>query len=201
MFGGKAANEPHFRVVVEDHNIQIREYHSYTMANVVVDEPFNKATRVAFKQLFDYISGDNSGSEKIDMTAPVLVIPKSISTISQTKHVQPNSKTAPAVLDQSRQGWAVAFVLPEGMNSATSPTPADSRITLHDVPAKRVAAIRFTGRLRTAPLEIQRQQLSDWLHKNSLEHDGDWRVAGYNPPWTLPPLRRNEIMVTLTNAD
>jgi DNA gyrase inhibitor GyrI len=95
------------------------------------------------------------------------------------------------------ESWTIAFVLPEGVTAETAPTPTDDRVTLRDLPSRRVASIKFTGRFRNAAAEEKRQLLADWLAARGLTHQGDWQFAGYNPPWTVPALRRNEVLVTL----
>jgi hypothetical protein len=95
------------------------------------------------------------------------------------------------------ESWTIAFALPEGMTAATAPIPTDQRVTLRDLPARRVASITFSGRFRNAVAEENRQVLADWLTSRGLAHEGDWQFAGYNPPWTVPALRRNEVLVTL----
>ncbi|MYB35103.1 MAG: heme-binding protein, partial [Gammaproteobacteria bacterium] len=201
MFGGPAAEEPLFAVVAEHDNIQVRDYEAYTIAETGVDEAYHTATEVSFNRLLDYISGANTGSSKIEMTAPVLVIPQGVSMISLSENTTPQPGQDSDILNKTRQGWTVAFVLPQGMNSLNSPAPADSRIKLVDVPERQVATLRFTGRLRTAPIEAHRSKLAGWLDKRRMNHQADWRVAGYNPPWTIPALRRNEIQVTLTHSN
>ena len=201
MFGGPAAEEPLFEVVAEQNHVQIRNYEAYTVAETVVDEAYHTSVEIAFSRLFDYISGGNTGSSKIEMTAPVLVIPQEVSIISFSGNAPPQPKRNSDILDKTRQGWTIAFVLPQGMNALNSPAPADSRIKLVDVPARQVAALRFSGRLRTAPIEAHRSDLAAWLDERGMSHQADWRVAGYNPPWTIPALRRNEIQVTLTHSN
>ncbi len=83
------------------------------------------------------------------------------------------------------------------MTAASAPTPTDQGVTLRDLPPRRVASIKFTGRFRNAAAEEKRQLLADWLAARGLTHQGDWQFAGYNPPWTVPALRRNEVLVTL----
>ena len=55
---------------------------------------------------------------------------------------------------------------------------------------------RFSGFLRDKTAEQQRGRLEAWLKARGMEHEDDWRVAGYNPPWTIPQLRRNEVLVS-----
>ena len=201
MFGGPASDEPLFAVIAEQDNIQIRDYEAYAIAETGVDEDYYTATGIAFNRLFDYISGANAGSSKIEMTAPVLVIPQGSSMLSLYANTTPQPEQDSDILDKTGKGWTIAFVLPQGMNALNSPAPADSQVRLIDVPARQVAALRFTGRLRTAPIEALRSELATWLDERGISHQADWRVAGYNPPWTIPALRRNEIQVTLTHSN
>lgn len=76
------------------------------------------------------------------------------------------------------------------------PTGAD--VVVSDVAARCVASIRFTGKLGDEAGEAERQSLAGWMEARGLEHAGDWQMAGYNPPWTIPMLRRNEVLVALS---
>ncbi|MXZ22014.1 MAG: heme-binding protein [Caldilineaceae bacterium SB0665_bin_25] len=202
VFGGKAAEEPAYRIVLADGAIQVREYGPYAVAETVVREPFDTASRAGFGRLFDYISGANQKAAMIDMTAPVAVASEEIAMTAPVLASPQPANGAPGRLgDGAGAGWTITFVLPEGMTVETAPRPADARVTLRDVPARRVAAIRFSGRFRNAAAESQRRELAAWLEGRDLAHEGDWRMAGYNPPWTLPPLRRNEVLVTLTGDE
>ncbi len=193
ILGGKAAEEPAHRVVLKDGVFQIREYGAYAVAETMVKKSFETATREGFRLLFNYISGANRGKSKIDMTAPVLVAPERMAMTASPRL----ARDAPATLDDAAAGWTIAFVLPEGVTAGTAPRPANDRVALRDVPARRVAIMRFAGFFRNAVAETKRRELVAWLKVRGLAHRGDWRMAGYNPPWTLPSLRRNEVIVTL----
>ena len=78
IFGGKAVEEPTWLIVLEVGAIQIREYGAYAVAEMAVNTPFDTAMRTGLGRLFDYISGANRGSSKIEMTAPVVVAPERI---------------------------------------------------------------------------------------------------------------------------
>ena len=201
-FGGKAAEEPAYKVVIEDGDFQVREYGAYAVAETVVPRTFDSASRIGFGWLVRYISGANEGKRKIQMTAPVELKPRG----------EKIDMTAPVVLspaDDSGVGngfrlaggnidaWTMAFVLPAGYTEETAPTPTNPMVTIRDVAPRRVASIRFGGLLRNRTAEEHRVKLAGWLDAKGMEHMADWRVAGYNPPWTIPPLRRNEVLVTL----
>ena len=182
-FGGKAAEEPAYRVMVNDGAIEIRDYEAYAVAETRASAPFDAAIRIGFRRLFDYISGANLGKAGIEMTAPVLV--------------EPAPGRIRMLAGEAAGGWSVAFVLPAGYTAATAPVPDDAGVTVRDVGARRVASIRFSGPFRNRAAEARRQALAAWLEARGLAHAGDWQIAGYNPPWTLPPFRRNEVLVTL----
>ena len=200
VLGGKAAEEPLHRVILEDGNIQVREYDAYSVAETVVDDPYREATNEGFRRLFDYISGANRGSSRIEMTAPVLVNPQKIDMTAPV-FVTPQAPDGTGAFDSGAEGWTTAFILPEGASVSTAPVPQDERVMLRDVPARRVAAIRFAGLLRNGRAETRRRELAAWLDARGLVSAGDWRMAGYHPPWTLPPFRRNEVIVTLQGED
>lgn len=127
-------------------------------------------SRAAFGRLFDYISGANAGIRDIAMTAPVL---------------------------QSRTGMReMLFVLPAEMTPTTAPMPSDPAVTLDTIPPRRVAVVRYSGFMaRNAASEEAR--LRDWMAGKSFTAQGPAEVAGYNPPWTLPPWRRNEVLIPI----
>ena len=195
VFGGKAAEEPAYQVLLEDGAIQIRQYEAYAVAETTVNEPFEAATETGFRRLFDYITGANRGSSEIVMTAPVFIGPQEIEMTAPVFIAPKMEGGAPG--SHETGGWRIAFVLPKGMTAAMAPAPTDARITLRDVLARRVAVIRFAGWLRGPEAEIHRRELAAWLEARGLTHAEDWQMAGYNPPWTLPFLRRNEVIGTL----
>jgi hypothetical protein len=202
VFGGEAADEQEYRAIEQDGDVEIRKYDGFAVAETTVMAPFDEATGVGFRRLFGYISGGNRSKAKIEMTAPVLTEPKG-EKIAMTAPVlaQPGNEmragSASSLTPEGNESWTIAFVLPEGLTAASAPAPTDPRVTLRDLPSRRVASIRFSGRFRNATAEMKRQFLADWLASRGLSHSDDWRVAGYNPPWTIPALRRNEVLVTL----
>lgn len=202
VFGGKAAEEPPFKVTIEDGDFQVREYDAYAVVETVVPPPFDSATRVGFSRLVRYISGANQSKQKIAMTAPVELQPRG-EKIAMTAPVllTPTENAAPdqasKLTGENIENWTMAFVLPEGYTEETAPSPTDFTVRIRDVEARRVACVRFGGFLRDKTAEEKRAKLAAWLKSRGLEHEGNWRVAGYNPPWTIPPLRRNEVLVSL----
>ncbi len=187
VVGGKAAEEPAFRVVIEDGDFQVRDYDAYAVAEVVVPRDFDGTSRVGFRWLVRYISGANEGKRKIEMTAPVLLSPGGDSGEANGRRLA----------GDDIRSWSMAFVLPEGYTKETAPVPTNAMVKIRDVAPRRVASVRFSGLLRDKAAEEHRRKLAAWLDERGLEHEGDWWVAGYNPPWTIPQLRRNEVLVSL----
>lgn len=174
-----------------DGAVEIRDYAAFAVAQTTVADPSrDSAVSEGFSRLFDYITGANTGDAEIAMTAPVFVDDNAGREIAMT---------APVIVDgaAAEDGWRVVFVLPEGMTEGDAPRPTDARVSIATVPARRVAAIRFTGFFSAANIEAARTTLADWLAAEGIAHRGDWQSAGYNPPWTLPWLKRNEVIVTL----
>ena len=200
LLGGKAAEEPAYRVTLKEGSIEVREYEAYAIARTTVTASYREATRTGFRRLFGYITGANLTTADIDMTAPVLITPRS-EAIEMTAPVliepQAGSEKESSLAGEGIDAWSIAFVLPQGYTKASAPQPQDERITVTDIDAHRIACIVFRGRLNDSSAEASRKELAEWLEARGLEHAGDWQIAGYNPPWTLPALRRNEVLVSL----
>ena len=187
VFGGKAAPEPDHRVEAADGDFQIRAYPALTVAVTAAPGDWDDAVGTGFGRLFDYISGANAGSREIAMTAPVVT----------EREGEKIAMTAPVVTGRSGDGWRTAFVLPADMTAATAPAPTDPAVAIETVPARRVGAVTFSGVLDGEDVTRQRDRLAAWLGAQGEMPAGDWQMAGYNPPWTIPWLRRNEVWVTL----
>jgi hypothetical protein len=185
VFGGPAAPEPSYTAVRAEDPFEIRDYPEL----VIVSTAMTADSGAAFGKLFDYISGANQGSRKISMTAPVL----------QARKGDKVEMTAPVI--QGRIGDAesrrMAFVLPENFTVETAPLPIDPSVSLSTIPPRRIAVVRFSGRLSDEAAEAQRVKLTGWMSEQQIEAVGPAESAGYNPPWTLPPLRRNEVFIPI----
>ena len=137
----------------------------------------------------DYIFGNNSsrtgGNEKISMTAPVTMQPKS----------EKISMTVPVSIEQAGGQWRVYFVMPGQYTLDTLPKPNNPAVTLREVPASNYAVIRFSGFTGEDKIARKTADLMTWLESEGIIPIGKPELARYNPPWTLPFLRRNEVMV------
>jgi hypothetical protein len=189
VFGIRTTEEPKYIVIKQQGDIQLREYSDYVVAETTVVGDFSEAGDVSFRRLFGYISGKNQGNRKIDMTAPVLA--RSDNNESGEKL----EMTAPVVASPVNNGWTFAFVLPAGYTLDNAPIPTSPEISIKVVDSRRVAALEYTGSWDERLFSNQSKNLYAWISENKLKAVSEPRVAGYDPPWTLPFLRRNEVLI------
>lgn len=182
IVGGAAAPEPKYTVSLSEPPFEIREYG----ALVVVKTTMADGSRAAFGRLFDYISGQNKGTRKIAMTAPVL----NTSTAEGTQIAM----TAPTL--QTNEGREMIFVLADEFTSQTAPVPTDPKVKLATIATRQVAVVTYTGSM-TKGAPAKEARLRAWVEGKQFKIIGPPEVAGYNPPWTLPAYRRNEVMIPI----
>ena len=162
-----------YSVLETDGNIELREYPDLMMATTEMGTGLQGGDG-SFGRLFQYISGNNEGKQKVAMTTPVFMEPKS---------EQSNGK--------------MGFVIPQEVADSTIPNPASDQVKLTKRRGGKFAVIRFTGRVDQEVKQKQQAKLTTWLEQRGLEIVGEPEVAGYDPPWTLGPLRRNEILIRI----
>lgn len=192
LLPGKKAmsiEQPKYAVVHTDDSVEYRQYQDYLVVETEITgaPDFESAGNEGFRRLFQYIAGANDGGAKISMTAPVI----------QDKAGAKIAMTAPVAQEASASGWRVAFVVPSGYTIDTAPQPTDQRVYLRQVPGKLVAAIRYSGRWTQANVEKYQAELEASLAAAGVKALLEPVVARYNGPFTLPFLRRNEIVVAV----
>ena len=186
MFGyNTGVKEPPFSALKTDGAYELREYPHIVMVTSYAKGNFENAQDESFNKLFDYISGKNASKTKIPMTAPVFVEPKG----------EKIPMTAPVIMSETDKGWAMSFVLPEDATLETAPLPLDPSLKLEERKNLKFAVVKFNGLFSERNFEEYTKALNTWIEKNGLKPTGAAMRAGYNPPWTLPPLRRNEILI------
>jgi len=177
--------EPAFVIERSADGYEVRRYDPYLVAETQIPPGTEDPLGTGFRMLFKYIGGANQISRKIEMTAPVL---KDAEKIPMTK----------PVLRRQEQGMTrVAFVLPPGYTMETAPQPNDSRIRIREIPARRLAVLRFSGYATDSVVEEKRARLVYLLSRDGLRPAGGFVEAYYNPPWTPPFMRRNEVMIDI----
>jgi hypothetical protein len=180
-----AIEEATYKVVKKDNKFEIRDYASHILAETVVEGDFEEAGNKAFNVLFGYISGDNRSREKLAMTAPVSQEPKG----------EKIKMTAPVGQQRVQESWAVSFMMPASYTLETLPEPEDPKVTLRQVPARRMAAVRYSGFWNEKGYLRYKVELESWIREKGLTIMGDPIWARYNAPFTPWFLRRNEILI------
>ena len=180
-----AIEEAAYTVVIKDEKFEIRDYAPHILAETFVEGDFEEAGNKAFNVLFGYISGDNRSREKVAMTAPVTQEPKG----------EKIKMTAPVGQQRVQERWAVSFMMPASYTLETLPEPDDPKVTLRQVPARRMAAVRYSGFWNEKGYLRYKLELESWINENGLTIVGDPIWARYNAPFTPWFMRRNEILI------
>lgn len=183
-----ALEKPEYEVLFEDDAIEYRLYSPYLVAETVVtiDRSYNSASNEGFRRLLDYISGNNTVDSKIDMTAPVqMTMTESSAEIAMTTPVQ----------SQEGDGQLqISFMLPSNYSIEDAPIPADTRVSLRVIPSRLMAVIRYSGRWTESNRNRYESRLRERVSEAGIEILSAAESAAYNPPFTPPFMRRNEIM-------
>lgn len=183
----RRVEEARYDVDVHDGDFEVRTYAPRVIAETDVRGPERDALNEGFRRLAAYIFGKNSARGEVAMTTPVAA--------RRTERV---AMTAPVEQIPAGEGtWIIAFTMPSDRTLATLPAPTDERVVLRPLPPVRYAAVRFGGGWSEARDRRETERLRAWMTSRGLEARGAPEIARYDPPWTPPFLRRNEILVPI----
>ena len=172
MFGDINVEIAPYKVIKTNNKFEIRYYGNLLMVTTQVDKKVASSPELFYK-LFSYISGKNLSAHEINMTAPV-------------------------VLDQKNgQTTSMSFVLPQNLTLQSTPSPLDENLIISELNDLTVAVMTFSGFLNQSNISKHETLLKAWIDSKQMKIIGSTRVAGYNPPYTLPFLRRNEIIIEI----
>ena len=177
---------PSYRIVQTQKDIEIRHYEPMIVANVKVAGDRENTLRKGFQLLADYIFGNNTVVQEISMTAPV-----------QQQKYKKISMTAPVQQQAMDTSWEVSFVMPSGYNMVTLPRPNNDSVVIEEIPSEKFVVIIFSGVSSNENVEKYERKLMSYVVRNNILVIGTPKYAFYNPPWTLPQMRRNEIMMKI----
>lgn len=172
----RKAEHPDYATIDADGAIEVRDYPALLVAETTVPGDRLNALNAGFERLADYFAakrrGADAGDETIAMTTPVLS-------------------------DRTERGqWRTRFILPARYDAATLPAPGDG-VRTEELPARRLASIRFAGSAGDEALADRERQLRVWLAQHDYTPDGPAEHAYYNSPFVPPPLRHNEVLVPI----
>ncbi|MFT7409566.1 MAG: effector-binding domain-containing protein [Oleispira sp.] len=184
-----ATEEAEYLLVLKEQNFELRSYEPHILAETKVDGDFEEAGSQAFGRLFKYISGDNKARQEVQMTSPV----------SQEAASEEISMTSPVGQQRERDQWLVSFMMPSSYTMDTIPEPTDLAVTLRQVPARHIAAVRYSGLWSEENYLSNKDALETWIEQQGLQVMGEPIWARYNPPFMPWFLRRNEILIPIAN--
>jgi hypothetical protein len=183
-----AIEEAKYEVVKKEDEFEIRDYATHILAETVVEGNMEDAGNKAFRLLFGYISGDNLSRQEVEMTAPV----------SQTPKGEEIEMTAPVGQQREGEDWVISFMMPSSYTLETLPQPENPKVTLRQVPARRMAAVRYSGFWSEKGYLEHKLELEAWIQQQGLTTEGDPIWARYNSPFTLWFMRRNEVLIPVS---
>ena len=164
---------PEYTVTSAGKEFEIRDYGPQVMAEISLRGTYRRSVEQGYIQLERYFLGENLVPEAMKITPPIMV------------------------REDIAGGWQTIFLLPAGSRVETAPRPNDERIRVVEFPNRRIAAVKFPGKLNEVVMREQAARLDAWLMARDIGHRGDFTLAGYDPPWISAERRKNEVMVTL----
>lgn len=186
VFGIQDEEGPDYEVLKKSGPFEIRRYAPHIIAKVSVEGNYDESSGKAFRILAGYIFGDNSVEKEISMTSPVKV----------EENSQKISMTSPVKTSQNGQNLTMAFSMPAKYELNDLPRPNDKRITFEKISSKLIACHEFSWLSSSKKNKQKAEELREWVEKNKkYRARPGYSYAGYNPPWTLPPFRRNEVHI------
>ncbi len=177
---------PAYTVVEKRADYEIRRYEAYIIAETSQKDADGTS---GFNELFRYISGNNVAASRIRMTSPVLK--------SDDGDGEKIPMSAPVIKRAEGASGRIAFVMPPGWTMERLPQPKSPAVTLREVPSCTVAVVSFSGVARADIIKMKTAQLLKALQRDGIQANSVPYVALYNPPWTPPFMRRNEVMVEM----
>jgi hypothetical protein len=183
-----AIEEPKYVVLEKTPPFELRSYTPMILAEVQVEGDLDEASSQGFRLIAAYIFGQNQPNEKISMTTPVVVE-------EQPAKGAKIAMTTPVNIESNAGKWTVSFVMPAEYSMESLPKPLNSKVQLRQIPAVKRAVIGFSGFYNENKVAERTLELEEWMKTKNLQATSVPKFARYNPPWTLPFMRRNEIMI------
>jgi len=192
IFGAINVETPKYQVLESPaENFEIRKYPPMILASATGSGGVMDSNM--FRTVAGYIFGGNHGSRKIAMTSPVVTEGARI------------AMTSPVVTEASGANQStMSFIMPSEYTTLQDlPLPSDPRVKLHEIPSQTFAVVTMNGGFWTesnvASLETKLKEHIDTTSWK-IAPDAKFKIARFNPPWTLPMYRKTELMVQVTRA-
>jgi hypothetical protein len=181
-----AIEEPSYRVIAQSEPFEIREYPPLIVAQVEVPGDLSEASSAGFRLIANYIFGNNIAVRDggVNMAEPV---PEKI------------AMTVPVIAEGKgdQKTWLIQFVMPKQYTMDTLPKPNNPQVKLIPIGPQKLAVIRFTGFVGDDKVQEKTAELMAWIKSRNALPLGNPRLARYNPPWSIPWMRRNEVLIPI----
>ena len=161
--------EPEYTLISKEKNIEIRRYSESIIAKTSLEGENRESNNKMFRVLANYIFGGNDKSQKIPMTSPV-------------------------VTRENNESYDMIFFMLDVNTEEELPKPSSRNISIEKINLDTVVVIKFGWWTTKNNIKKHRDLIEQYIKNNNLEVISDMMVAQYNPPWTLPPFRRNELI-------
>jgi hypothetical protein len=171
-----ATEEPKFNTLEKSGDFELRQYEPIIVAETFVIGTLDQASSAGFRLIASYIFGNN----------------KSRTGVSEEKIAM----TRPVTIEHFGDTWRVYLIMPASYTINTLPYPKDTRVSLREIEAQKKAVITFSGFTGEGKVNEKTDTLLEWMKSHQLEATSTAKLARYNPPWTLPFMRRNEILIS-----
>lgn len=192
VFGRITVETPRYEVLSKTPDYEIREYSPSVSAQVTYDpKQLNNNRDGGFMILANYIGAlgnpQNSKPEKIAMTAPVITTKQAAEKIAMT---------GPVVTSNAGDRITMEFILPAMYKKAEdAPRPLDERVVIREEGERKYGVVKFARTAGDKEVEERVERLRRSLERDGYTVSGEYLLARYNPPWTLPMFRTNEVMI------
>jgi len=184
--------QPDYTVLREAEGYEIREYPPQIVARIFIEGDAGRSWNKAFRPLANYIFGDNTKKDEIAMTSPVLQSEADASM--EIAMTSPVLQSSPEEQEDTEGQW-VMFIMPSEYSLEELPAPNDDRVEIAEMPAQTLAVISFSWMAGESKLDRKHEELVGMLERDGFEIVGEPINAVYDPPWTLPWKRLNEVML------
>ncbi|XP_041023554.1 uncharacterized protein LOC121264452 [Juglans microcarpa x Juglans regia] len=197
VFGRICVETPKYEVIQSSAAYEIRKYVPSVIAEITYDPSQFKGNKDGgFTVLANYIGAlgnpQNTRPEKIAMTTPVIT--KNPEKIAMTTPVV--TKTSGAGEEELKNMVTMQFLLPAKYRKAEeAPRPVDERVVIREEGERKYGVVKFGGVATEEVVKGKVEKLKQSLEEDGYKVIGQFLLARYNPPWTLPPFRTNEVMV------
>lgn len=165
-----------YDAVEQDGSFEIRDYPELVLVSTNMRRD-SRGSDGSFMRLFRYISGSNESNQKVSMTTPVFM-----------------------ESDEDESTGKMGFVIPKEVAHQGVPTPSADGVSIRKREAGRYAVYRFSGTMNESKTRDAEKKLRQWMDANLLAGEDGVEAAGYDPPFTPPPLRRNEVLIRIKKS-